>query len=49
MLVIDVNENWTWQKLYFGNFDAIKIEARFLARNNKHVIAIPKFKNQSLV
>jgi len=44
MLVIGVNDDGTWEELFFGSFEPVKAAARFSARDNKHMVAITKLK-----
>jgi len=44
MLVVGVKNDGTWEEIYFGPFDPVKEQARFSARDNKHMIAISKLK-----
>lgn len=44
LLVVGVNEDGTWQELYYGPFGKVKGESRYSARDNKHMITITKLK-----
>ncbi len=48
MLVVGVNNDGSWEELYFGLFEKVKAQARFSARDNKHMIAISKLKQIAL-
>ena len=48
MLVVGVNNDGSWEELYFGPFEQVKAQARFSARDNKHMIAISKLKQIAL-
>jgi len=48
MLVVGVNNDGSWEELYFGPFEHVKAQARFSARDNKHMIAISKLKQIAL-
>jgi hypothetical protein len=44
MLVLHVDVNGDWEEVYFGDFDVVKNECRYAARDNKHMIAISKLR-----
>lgn len=44
LLVIGVNDDGSWQEIYYGSFESVKQAARFSARDNKHMIAISKLR-----
>jgi hypothetical protein len=44
LLVIGVNDDGTWNELYFGTFNTVKDQARFSARDNKQMITVAKLK-----
>jgi hypothetical protein len=44
LLVIGVQDDGSWEEIYFGPFAIVKEQARFSARDNKHMIAISKLK-----
>jgi len=44
ILVIGVRDDGSWEEIYFGPFEPIKQQARFSARDNKHMIAISKLR-----
>ena len=44
LLVLGIKEDGSWHELYFGPYAAVKEQARFSARDNKHMIAVSKLK-----
>jgi len=44
LLVVGVNPDGTWQEVYYGDFAVVQENARYSARDNKHMIAISKLK-----
>lgn len=44
LLVIGVKEGGEWEEIYFGDFAPVKKEARYSARDNKHMIPVSKLK-----
>ncbi len=42
ILVIGVNDDGTWQEIYFGSFTLVQEASRFSSRDNKNMIAISK-------
>lgn len=44
LLVIKVEIDGSWQEIYFGDFQIVKKNSRYSARDNKHMIAISKLK-----
>jgi hypothetical protein len=44
MLVIKVNDDGSWEEVYYGDFKLVKEKARYSARDNKHMIAISKLR-----
>ncbi len=47
LLVIGVNEDGSWEEIYYGDFEIVKKESRFSERDNKQMIAISKLKSLS--
>ena len=45
LLVIGVREDGLWEEIYYGPFLPIQQNARFSARDNKHMIAISKLRS----
>ena len=44
LLVIGVQEDGSWEEIYFGEFEPVKAQARHSARDNKSMIAISKLR-----
>ena len=44
MLVIHVEEDGSWNEIYFGNYDLVEKNSTFSARDNKRMISILKLK-----
>lgn len=44
LLVIGVNEDGSWEEIYFGPFASVKGLARYSSRDNKSMIAVSKLK-----
>lgn len=44
MLVLHVKPNGDWEEVYFGSFKPVKDASRYSARDNKHMIALPKLR-----
>lgn len=44
MLVIKVNDDGSWEEVYYGDFTDVKKLARYSARDNKHMIAVSKLR-----
>jgi hypothetical protein len=42
MLVIGVNDDGSWNEIYYGPFAPVKELARYSARDNKHMVAVTK-------
>lgn len=45
LLVLGIREDGSWDEIYFGPYALVKEQARFSARDNKHMVAISKLKN----
>jgi len=45
MLVIKVNDDGSWEEVYYGGFNEVKEQSRYSARDNKHMIAISKLQS----
>ena len=45
MLVIKVNDDGSWEEVYYDDFKLVKEKARYSARDNKHMIAISKLRS----
>ena len=45
ILVLHVDVNGDWEEVYYGDFELVKNESRYSARDNKHMIAISKLRN----
>lgn len=44
LLVLGIRDDGSWEEIYHGPFAPVKTQARFSARDNKHMIAISKLK-----
>jgi len=44
MLIIKVHDDGGWEELYFGDFEAIKQNSNYSARDNKYMITLSKLK-----
>lgn len=42
MLVIGVNDDGSWQEIYFGDFNKVEENSRYSKRDNKNMIAVNK-------
>ena len=48
ILVLFVLDDGNWKEIYFGDFEKVKAESRYSKRDNKHMIAIAKFRKLAL-
>ena len=44
LLVLGIHENGSWEEIYFGTYGPVLDNARFSARDNKHMIAVSKLR-----
>ena len=44
ILVLHVDVSGDWEEVYYGDFELVKKESRYSARDNKHMIAISKLR-----
>ncbi|HSV68577.1 MAG TPA: hypothetical protein VLI72_00585 [Methylibium sp.] len=44
LLVIGIQSDGSWEEIYFGPYGPVKAQARFSARDNKHMIAVSRLK-----
>jgi thiamine phosphate synthase YjbQ (UPF0047 family) len=47
MLVLKVEDDGTWEEIYFGDFDRVKNIARYSKRDNKYMVHISKLRDMS--
>jgi hypothetical protein len=44
LLVVGVKDDGSWEEIYYGPFAPVKTQARFSARDNKHMIPVKKLR-----
>ena len=44
LLVLGIHEDGSWEEIYFGMYGPVLDNARFSARDNKHMIAVSKLR-----
>lgn len=44
LLVLGIHEDGSWEEIYFGAYRSVKEQARYSARDNKHMIAVSKLR-----
>ncbi len=44
LLVIHVLDNVQWEEIYYGDFNIVKQQSSYSARDNKHTITVSKLR-----